>query len=158
MKIIFCSESEKSYQFNFLEVFPDLTQPHRCVRKYFCLFDLLVQDLSEHHLEGHRDPCLLQILLEHLSLLLSFGGLVHPLSSLICTSFISSYYSGSGSGSFGGGGGTGSGSGFLGSSFFGDSFLGSSFFGSSFLGSGDLLGSGFLAALGGISVLYLLSD
>lgn len=78
--IISCSEWEQQYQFDLLQVLPDLSQPHRGVGEHLRLLHLLVQDLREHHLEGHRDSRLLQVLLEHLRLLLLLGGLVDRLT------------------------------------------------------------------------------
>ena len=147
-----CSTLYYAYQLYLLEVFSDLSQPHRCVRKNLALFYLLVQNLSKNHLESHRNPRLLQILLEHLGLLLAFSRLVHTLhpSSLTSLSSSSSQFI------YCLDGGTFDSSrsslelflrGDLGSSFFPFSY---------FLGEGDL-GSYFLGgALGGISVLYLL--
>lgn len=56
--IIFCSELIISYKLDFLKIFANLTQAHSCVRKHFSFLYFFVEDLSENHLESHRDSCL----------------------------------------------------------------------------------------------------
>jgi hypothetical protein len=64
------------YHLYLLEILAYLTQPHGCVAEQFGLLDLLVENLGKDHLEGHRDACLVQIFLEHFSLLLPSSRLV----------------------------------------------------------------------------------
>ena len=57
-------------QLDLFKVLTDLSQSHRGVTKDFLPVYLLVQDLCEDHLKGHGYTRALEVLLEHLSLLL----------------------------------------------------------------------------------------
>lgn len=77
------------YKFDFLEVLSDLPEPHGGVGEDLLLLHLLVEYFCEDHLEGHRNTCLFQILLEHLGLLSLFRCLVVYLHLNRLTSYYS---------------------------------------------------------------------